>query len=449
MSQQTILEALQASPVAPFLNMPMPQLPPLPQAPTAPAMPAVGQGPTLTQTPDSPALPQNPIDALMSGQPLAALPGAEQLMKPITDLFGGFGNGSFGAFDPTMLFQQSSSMIDSAMQLGVGGLKTLDQVWQSQAGQQVQATGQQAQGSGAEVSQRGTDIGTVVQQAADTVAKGNVKLQEIAFSFAETALGSAPLAFTPPGQTMLMAAAAEHIDRALKVVSETRAELEAHTQKMTVLSEPVTVAPAPGQQQSVGALGIAANVLEQFGKPILSTVVQGAQQLVEAGTQAAGVGAEAMTKEPATSSTSPSSQSGAGGQGSPGTAAAGGGFVGTGGRPGTGAPTAAPGTAALSGPSVKSAAPPAASGGAAASTTTSGDGAAATTAAAAAGAGGGFMPPMLGGMRNQNDEPDRTGNPYQYHGITQTDDTSGTVSPVLGADLPEEGEGGGDIFDMD
>ncbi len=268
--QQTVLEALQASPAGPFLNMPMPGLPQLPQLPPLPP------------------LPPNPLDALLQGQGLPALPGIDQLLKPITDLASGFGSGNLGAFDPTQIFQQSSKLIDTAMQMGMSGLKTLDQVWQGNAAQQAQAQGKQAQGNGEELSQRGTDISTVTADAAASVQRGNAKLVGIAESFATTAIAAAPVAFTPPGQAMLMAAAAEHISQAIAVVTETRAELTGHTAQMGTLAEPVPVAAGPNTGSS-SPFAIASQVMEGIGKPLLSAVTENVQSLIETSTQAASV----------------------------------------------------------------------------------------------------------------------------------------------------------------
>ncbi len=404
--QQTVLEALQASPAGPFLDMPMPGLP---------------------QLPPLPPLPPNPLDALMQGQGLPALPGIDQLLKPITDLASGFGSGNLGAFDPTQIFAQSSKLIDTAMQMGMSGLKTLDQVWQGNAAQQAQAQGKQAQGNGEELSQRGTDISTVTADAAASVQRGNAKLVGIAESFATTAIAAAPVAFTPPGQAMLMAVAAEHISQALAVVTETRAELTGHTAQMGTLAEPVPVVTGPSTGSS-SPFAIATQVMEGVGKPLLSAVTENVQSLIENSTQAASVSMDAAGQ------TSTSAAGIGHGGGSAGGHSGGGG----GGMAGGGGSATMPLSSASVGAPAATAAP--------AGKLPSGVVPAATSQAAALGAGGmgaggmgGMMPHM--GRGGGDSETNHNTPSYLTDAVNRTDvvgDLGIVVAPVIGAADPEE-----------
>ncbi|MBJ8345270.1 hypothetical protein [Antrihabitans sp. YC2-6] len=420
--QQTVLEALQRSPLGPFLDLPLPQLPTIP-----------GLG--LPQLPALPQLPPNPLDALLSGQGLPALPGVDQLLKPITDLASGFGSGVLGSLDPTALLQQSSGLIDTAMQVGMGGLKVLDQLWQSEAAQNAQAQGRQAQGSGEEVVQRGNDISTVTQDAAATVQRGNAKLALIAESFATSAVAAAPLILTPPGQMLMMTAAAEHISQAIEVVAQTRAELGGHTARMSGLSEPVPV-PA-GPNANTGATGpspfaIASTLLESVGKPLVSTVTSGLEKLVEAGT-AATHAATTSADSPGLATTHSAGPSG--GSTGPGGGNTGGGIglAAPGVGSGTGGGTHARPVQGVVGSSGQGADRP--------STATTAGTSSATMAAAAGGMGmGGMMPPMMPQRVGEN-ELQRSTPTYLVDAINRTDvigDLGTVVSPVLGAEDPDE-----------
>ncbi|WP_072688880.1 hypothetical protein [Rhodococcus marinonascens] len=277
----TPLEALQNSPLGPLLDTPVGDL----SAAHLPPLPAL---------PVLPPLPPNPIEALLNGGGLPALPGIDELLAPLRDLAGSFGTGMFGDFDPTSILDMSSKVIDQTMSMGMSGLKVLDQIWQSDAAQAARSQGTQAQTSGAELSERGAAISRTTETAAASVARGNANLMGIAESFAATAVAAAPMVLTPPGQAMLLASAAEHIQAAIGVVTQTRAELTEHIVTMNSLTTPVSVPTPPG---SVGfgpggansPFSIASQVMEQVGKPIISTVTDGVGGLVSANTQAAGV----------------------------------------------------------------------------------------------------------------------------------------------------------------
>lgn len=272
----TPLEALQNSPLGPLLDAPLSELPPLPALPSLPP------------------LPPNPVEALLQGHALPTLPGVDELFKPLTDLAGSFGTGTFGAFDPTSLLDMSSGMIDRALSMSLSGLKVLDQIWQSQAAQAAQSQGVQAQASGTELSERGTEISATTQTAAASVARGNANLMTISESFAATAVAAAPMVMTPPGQAMLLASAAEHIKAAIGVVTQTRTELNEQTLTMNGLAAPVPVPPPPAPGAVAGGaptspFAVASTLIEGVGKPLISTVTDGVGDLVSASTQAAGV----------------------------------------------------------------------------------------------------------------------------------------------------------------
>ncbi|AOW92525.1 hypothetical protein BFN03_06940 [Rhodococcus sp. WMMA185] len=296
----TPLEALQNSPLGPLLDTPVGDL--------------AGHLPQLPPPPVLPPLPPNPLEELLNGAGLPALPGIDELLAPLRDLASSFGTGMFGDFDPTAILDMSSKVIDQTMSIGMSGLKVLDQIWQSDAAQAARSQGMQAQTSGAELSERGAAISRTTEIAAASVARGNANLMAIAESFAATAIAAAPTILTPPGQAMLLASAAEHLQAAIGVVTQTRTELTEHIVTMNSLATPVSVPPPPG---SVGfgpsgansPFAIASQVIEQVGKPIISKVTGGVDDLVSANTHAAGVSSGALAAD------SPSSRPGIGSAG--------------------------------------------------------------------------------------------------------------------------------------
>ncbi|CAM3133760.1 PPE domain-containing protein [Prescottella defluvii] len=312
--QPTVLDLLQASPVAPVLDMPVPRTP-------MEALAASPIGPLL-ETPftDIAAGALPPMPPMPALPPLPPLPGLDQLLQPISELAGAFGTGAVGGLDPTAMLQQSSSSIDTALSVGLSALKTLDQVWEGQAALAAQSRGRQAYVAGEQLSVRGNEIAAVTQEAAGSVARGNAKLLAVVESFVATAVSAAPVALTPPGQTMLIAAAADHLQRALTVVAETRAELAGHQSAMAALGAevPVPAAPAPAAGLMSGSgpspIAIAGSLLESVGRPVAGNVPRQIGDYAAAPTLAAGISGDfAPAATPPTTAFGAGGSAGAGG----------------------------------------------------------------------------------------------------------------------------------------
>lgn len=322
-AQPTVLDLLQASPVGPVLDMPVPRTPmeALAASPLGPALNTpfvdIAAG-ALPPTPALPPLPELP--------PLPPLPGIDQLLQPVADLASAFGTGAFGGFDPTALLRQSSSVIDTALSMGVSGLRALDGAWDGSAALAAQSQGEQVRITGEQLSERGNAIASVTQDAAATVSRGNAQLVAVAESFAATAVAAAPVALTPPGQTMLLAAAADHLQRALSVVAATRAELAGHQSAMAALGAEIPVPAAPAPAAGLLAAGgqspvaVAGSVLESVGRSLVESSPQYGDALPPQ-THAASV-VPVSTREFA-----PTAASFGGAGGSGGVGGAGGGFV--------------------------------------------------------------------------------------------------------------------------
>lgn len=276
-AQPTVLDLLQASPVGPVLDMPVPRTPmeALAASPLGPALNTPFVDIAAGALPSAPALP--PLPEL---PPLPPLPGIDQLLQPVADLASAFGTGAFGGFDPTALLRQSSSVIDTALSMGVSGLRALDGAWDGSAALAAQSQGEQVRITGEQLSERGNAIASVTQDAAATVSRGNAQLVAVAESFAATAVAAAPVALTPPGQTMLLAAAADHLQRALSVVAATRAELAGHQSAMAALGAEIPVpappAPAAGLLAAGGQspVAVAGSVLESVGRSLADSSPQ-------------------------------------------------------------------------------------------------------------------------------------------------------------------------------
>lgn len=189
----------------------------------------------------APELPANPVEALLQGLHLPALPGVDQLLSPVNSFISSFGTGTFGAADPTTVLSSSSDLLTGAVSMGKTSNNLLQEIWKGVSYTSAAKSGASATAAGETVATQGADISAITQQAAASVQVGNAKLTAIAESFATTATASAPFLLTPAGQTMLMTAAAESISSALAVVGETQTTLGTHVAKLAGSVSPVSI----------------------------------------------------------------------------------------------------------------------------------------------------------------------------------------------------------------
>ncbi|MBT2267456.1 hypothetical protein J7E74_20920 [Rhodococcus erythropolis] len=131
------------------------------------------------------------------------------------------------------------------MGLSQSAVAEVDQTWNSTGSEAATELSRSAQNSGAELSERGTAISKTAAAAAESVQRGNANLAAIAQSFATTVAAAAPIAWTPPGQAMLLASAAEHMQAAVAAVTRTRGEMLGHTAAMNALAGSIPVPTPP------------------------------------------------------------------------------------------------------------------------------------------------------------------------------------------------------------
>lgn len=225
-----------------------------------------------------PAMPADPVAALMNGLSVPALPGVDQLVKPILDLLSSFGTGVMGALDPTQILSQASAVVDKAVALGKGSMATVEQVWEGQAARSASAASQQASVQGQETSTNGTDIAKLTEFAASDVQRGNTELVAVASSFVTQAVAMAPVIFTPPGQAALIASATEHLGNAVGVVNATRGQLAGKTAELNGV-----VAQMLGQSGLPAPQDVAQAAIQNIGEPLMS-------EAQDTATKAAGLG---------------------------------------------------------------------------------------------------------------------------------------------------------------
>ena len=168
------------------------------------------------------------------------------LAAPIDDLLDAFGTGQLPDDAPATALRLASVALDTAYGLGRCGLDVLSEVWEGRAGSAALDTATDVQATAQRFSQRGNEIADVVTAANADLQAGYAELLAIAQSFTNLTVAAAPTLNTPAGIAMIVAAAAEHLGRALAVVARVRGQLEVHTARMTELAipEPMPTAPA-------------------------------------------------------------------------------------------------------------------------------------------------------------------------------------------------------------
>ncbi|MFM9259480.1 hypothetical protein ACKAMS_12665 [Rhodococcus sp. 5A-K4] len=223
----------------------------------------------------APALPNNTVESMLAGIPVPALPGIEDLFAPLIELGKSLGTGTFAGTDPVGIFNQASTLIDQAMGLSQSAVAEVGQTWNSTGSEAATELSRSAQNSGAELSERGTAISKTAAAAAESVQRGNANLAAIAQSFATTVAAAAPIAWTPPGQAMLIASAAEHMQAAVAAVTQTRGEMLGHTAAMNALAGSIPV-PTPPIGEALANLATPealADAARQIAQPLAASAV--------------------------------------------------------------------------------------------------------------------------------------------------------------------------------
>ncbi|MFE4501326.1 C40 family peptidase [Rhodococcus sp. NPDC056743] len=172
----------------------------------------------------------------------------EALARPIIDLVATLGSGVTDSNGPEVGLRIASDVLEIAYQLGTAALGELSGGGTSTAGMSAAtAMTEQTQAATRTLTDRGADIAGIVDEATMTVSTGINELNGILQSFLGIAAKAGPALLTPPGQLMLVAAAFDHLGRAISVVERMRGDLTGSTDKMSVLVPPVALPdPAPG-----------------------------------------------------------------------------------------------------------------------------------------------------------------------------------------------------------
>lgn len=199
-----------------------------------------------------------PVPAVDVAMPMLNL---ESIIKPLTDLLGVFGTGRLsGGSDPTSLFGTMTTLLTAGIGIGTKALGALDGTWSGAAARSnATATAGLASSSGALVGKAG-EVRAHTVTAAASVATGYAALQGVVAKFVGVLVASVPVLLTPPGQAIVLTAAAGALAEGLTIVAATKASLVGPTAAVTAAARPVAVPDlaslAPAAAALVGGIAV-------------------------------------------------------------------------------------------------------------------------------------------------------------------------------------------------
>ncbi|WP_280421224.1 hypothetical protein, partial [Nocardia carnea] len=301
---ETVLELLRKSAAGPALDRPVNAV-----------LADMGLGP-LPQLPAQIPLPELP--------PLPALD-LSLIAKPITDLADSFGTGQFAGGadpDPSEVFAQISSVLQTVMQLGASAVQTAMMLWQGMAATEAANKSTAAQRDGAAIA--GQSAGTAAGTAAATtsVFTGATAMAAVVARYLASVVAAGPFLATGAGQVFLLAATTETLAEATVITAKTRTELSAESAQMMATGEKVPVTNAP---VGVDPLQIVAQLI-QIVPSVVGAVSTGAQSVAR-------LNETLHPVKPVPGEDTSDSATRIAGVGVPGAALAGGGIAGTPARP--------------------------------------------------------------------------------------------------------------------
>ena len=249
----SINDMIAATPLGPILDRPVSDVL---AGLTLPAMPRI---PELPPLPGLPNLPTLDLSALL---------------KPITDLLGGFGTGnlSTASIDPTALFTALSGVLDTAVSTSSGALKVASEVWDGQGSQAAIVKNVKVTADTTAVSKQGTTMSIDIQVAAAIVGTGLAQVQGIIAATVGKIGATLPIIVTPAGQGLALGFAAEGLSQAITVVTATRAQLLGPTANMNLNGLKVRVTNVPGLK-GVNPFSVAGSVVDTV-TPVVGAVKQ-------------------------------------------------------------------------------------------------------------------------------------------------------------------------------
>ncbi|MFD3705645.1 C40 family peptidase [Nocardia sp. NPDC058658] len=188
------------------------------------------------------------------------------LAQPLLDLLSSFGTGVLATGGPSDGLRSTSTNLDQIYEQGRNSINNVNTAWDGQAVDAVTAKALRVQNSSATLSDNGTGMATVVDQAAAYVQTGQKELDGIVNSFVSQVSALGPAVSTPVGLTTVIASAIDHIGQGMGVVGRVQEELGTQTAAIQELT------PAPSSTSLAGVSSGASNLLSSASSSgLLST----------------------------------------------------------------------------------------------------------------------------------------------------------------------------------
>ncbi|MET7768533.1 C40 family peptidase [Nocardia sp. NPDC005366] len=184
------------------------------------------------------------------------------LAKPLLDLLASFGTGVLPTGGASDALNSTSTVLDQLHQLSRNSINQMNTAWDGVAADAATSKALRVQTSTATISDRGTEMATVVDQAAAQVETGQKDLNGIVQSFVTQAASLGPAIATPQGLTVLVGSAIDHLNQGLSVVNRTQTELNTQTQAMNSLTPPpsTSLASVPSNLSSGLTSGVKSGI---------------------------------------------------------------------------------------------------------------------------------------------------------------------------------------------
>nr|WP_024795851.1 C40 family peptidase [Tomitella biformata] len=169
----------------------------------------------------------------------------EALATPIIQLINAVGTGVAAEGDPAIVLTAAVQGVTAAMEIGQLAAGEVGSTWSGPDATASFDSVASTVRAGQQIAEQGEEINQVLTVATADMNRGVGELGVILESFISAALVQGPAIMTPVGQLALVATAAEHLERALVVVTRMRGELGQHTGAMAAAIPAPPMPPTP------------------------------------------------------------------------------------------------------------------------------------------------------------------------------------------------------------
>lgn len=217
------------------------------------------------------------------------------LAQPLYNLLSSFGSGVLGSGGASDGLRATASSLDQVIALGRSSINAMNESWDGVAADAATSKALRVQTTSATLSDRGTEMASVVDQAGAYVQTGQKELDTIVNSFISEVEALSPTLGTPAGLTAVVSSAIDHLGQGLGVVNRVQSELDTQTAAIQELT------PAPSTGVASTSTG-ATNNLSSLSSSLSSGLSSGLST-------AAGLGSSVLSALSSSSSSSSSKSS--------------------------------------------------------------------------------------------------------------------------------------------